>query len=196
MRPTSAALTSAFGWRRIDGREDFHSGNDYATPYGSPAYASAAGSVAFVGPLNRYGLTVVLKHPATPAPLFTLYGHLSRSLVAKGDRVDEGQEIAKTGDSAGTREDPNARVRRAHLHHEMLTRWPPTGIDQDRIDPAPYLNTAAPELTRAAHRGASTGVLLALGVAAWYYSKKKRRHAPYKRPAQDPPTVPGVRWQE
>jgi murein DD-endopeptidase MepM/ murein hydrolase activator NlpD len=176
MRPTSAALSSAFGWRRIDGRDDYHSGNDYAAPYGSPTYASADGEVIFVGPMNRYGLTVVLRHNASPAPLFTLHGHLSRSLVQEGEIVSQGQEIAKTGDSAGTREDPTARVRRAHLHHELLTRWPPRGIDLDRIDPQPYFTTtpvAAP--TRHAPStavGVSSSALLLAAALYWYTQKK------------------------
>ena len=196
-RPTAAPLTSAFGWRRLNNRDDFHSGNDYATPYGSPVDASASGTVIAVGPINRYGLAVVVRHEATPAPLFTLYGHLSAALVTKGQIVQEGETIAESGDSAGSREDPNARTTRPHLHHELLTQWPPRGVDLDRIDPQPYITSApAPTPRRSAIARSTTaggGALLMLLAAYWYTTKRKRRSVT-KRPALDPPTQPGNRW--
>lgn len=199
LRPTTARLSSAYGWRTIAGRRDYHTGNDYAAPYGSPVYASAAGTVIASELINRYGLAVVVRHDAVPRPLFTLYGHLAQSLVTKGQIVDEGEEIAKSGDSAGTREDPDARTSAPHLHHELLTKWPPAGVDLDRIDPQPYMRGAvsapAARVTRTAGSAGFLAILLALG---YYYtrSKKKRRFVADRRPAQDPPTVPGDRWLE
>lgn len=193
-RPTDAPISSAWGWRTVQGSRNFHSGIDFARRdiEGAPVSASAAGTVIGVYPppeLQRYGLAIVIKHDATPAPLYTLYAHLQSAHVSEGERVQEGQTIATVGDTAGTRENPDARTGRPHLHFEFLTKWPPTGIDLDRIDPTPYLTPyEGAALERHARAGIGGGLLL-LGAALWYLrNRQEKRRRQGVHPADARPT--------
>jgi murein DD-endopeptidase MepM/ murein hydrolase activator NlpD len=85
-----------------------HAGLDLAVPVGSDVRASGGGFVGATGNDSAYGLFVMLRHPDGYE---TMYGHLSRVLVAPGDRVREGQVIALTGNSG--------RSTAPHLHFEV-----------------------------------------------------------------------------
>lgn len=194
-RPTEGRISSHFGWRTIRGVANFHSGNDYRARRGAPVNASAPGTVISVGMINRYGIAIVLRHEATPAPLYTLYGHLERALVPEGAIVNAGQQIATVGDTAGTRDDPNARTEAPHLHHELLTRWPPRGIDQDRIDPAPYLTPYERDATATTRAAVGSGAILLLAGLYWYTRRSKKTRRPGVHPAAAGPTdASGSQW--
>ncbi len=77
----------------------FHSGVDIAASLGSAVLAAADGEVVFSGQLRGYGLTVILSHDAG---LATLYAHNQKNLVREGQRVKQGQVIARVGDSGRT----------------------------------------------------------------------------------------------
>ncbi len=85
-----------------------HAGLDLAVPVGSDVRASGGGRVGQTGSDSAYGLFVMLLHPDGYQ---TMYGHLSRVLVRRGDRVREGQVIALTGNSG--------RSTAPHLHFEV-----------------------------------------------------------------------------
>jgi len=85
-----------------------HAGLDLAVPVGSDVRASGGGLVGQTGSDSAYGLFVMLRHPDGYE---TMYGHLSRVLVQRGDRVREGQVIALTGNSG--------RSTAPHLHFEV-----------------------------------------------------------------------------
>lgn len=82
--------------------EEFFPGIDLAAPEGSEVIAPAAGAVVFVGRakakavsrLARFGNLVVLRHG--PAGV-TLYGHLGRVDVRRGERVRRGQRLGTVG---------------------------------------------------------------------------------------------------
>lgn len=178
--PVPSKIGSPFGWRRIDGHDDLHTGIDFAARAGTPVVAALEGTVRIVaapGEWQRYGRIVVLEHPGSPRALFTLYAHLASSSVRQGEHVAAGQPIATVGDTAGTRAEPDKRTRAPHLHFELLTKWPPSEIDKDRIDPSPYFEAGpvprVPELPRKA--GAGLGVLALL--FAWAWAKKSAGHA-------------------
>jgi ribosomal 50S subunit-recycling heat shock protein len=84
---------------------DGHNGYDFAISY-QPVLAAAAGIVEFAGwnvadTAAGYGQMVIIDHRNGYA---TLYGHLSKLEVRKGDRVRAGKEIAisgTTGNSTG-----------------------------------------------------------------------------------------------
>jgi murein DD-endopeptidase MepM/ murein hydrolase activator NlpD len=84
------------------GQEEFFSGLDLAAPEGSAVVAPAQGRVVFAGRLRReraprlwqFGNLVVIAHGPETA---TLYGHLSRIEVRRGDRVRRGQRIGAVG---------------------------------------------------------------------------------------------------
>ena len=86
-----------------------HSGADYGAPTGTPVYAIANGTVVqtSTGYTSGWGNIVKIKHFARRkggTSLFSIYGHLSRLLVADGQFVSRGDVIGligNTGDSSG-----------------------------------------------------------------------------------------------
>ena len=85
-----------------------HTGVDYATPTGTPVRSVGDGIVSFAGWQNGYGNVVQVQHNASQA---TLYAHLSRVLVARGQRVGQADRIGLSG-STGWATGP-------HLHFEF-----------------------------------------------------------------------------
>ncbi len=75
---------------------DFHNGLDFADKTGTPIYAGGAGTVIGVGDCGQYayGKWVAIDHGNG---LVTLYGHMSKQKVSKGDSVNQGQQIGLMG---------------------------------------------------------------------------------------------------
>jgi murein DD-endopeptidase MepM/ murein hydrolase activator NlpD len=71
-----------------------HLGIDYAAPTGTPVQAAAHGVVTHAGWMGGYGQTVKLRHANG---FETLYGHLSRIHVGRGQRVTQGTCIGLVG---------------------------------------------------------------------------------------------------
>ena len=88
--------------------EELHPGIDLAVPEGSDVRAAGGGTVEAAGNDSSYGLFVLLRHPAGYE---TMYGHLSRVLVSRGDDVRAGQVIALSGNTG--------RSTAPHLHFEI-----------------------------------------------------------------------------
>ncbi len=88
--------------------EELHPGIDLAVPEGSDVRASGGGTVEAAGNDSSYGMYVLLRHPAGYE---TMYGHLSRVLVSRGDAVRAGQVIALSGNTG--------RSTAPHLHFEV-----------------------------------------------------------------------------
>lgn len=107
--PVRGPINSGFGARRsLGGRGDVHTGVDIGARAGTPVRAPARGIVAFVGWQNGYGRTIVLEHGHR---VQSLYGHLSKFVVKRGQRVEQGTIIGLTGNS-GHSSGP-------HLHYEV-----------------------------------------------------------------------------
>ncbi len=108
--PTKGRLSSRFGRRRSPwtGKSQFHSGIDIANRQGTPVYASGDAVVEFAGIKGGNGKTIVLKHGQG---ITTLYGHLSKIYVKKGDRVRKNQKIANLGNTG--------KSTNSHLHYEV-----------------------------------------------------------------------------
>jgi murein DD-endopeptidase MepM/ murein hydrolase activator NlpD len=127
-----------FGSRDGGGRPTHH-GDDYQNLLGTPVLAVAQGVVEYAGPdstimfgpqFDFYGNVVVIRHPFSDAdgkPIFSLYGHLSKILVATGKAVKLGETIGLVG-AAGV-------AVGAHLHLEVRTG-----------DPHDYTSVRNPEL--------------------------------------------------
>lgn len=128
-----ARLVSPYGVRASG---NLHSGVDLAAPEGTPVRSVLPGRVVLAAPsgqLDNYGNVVVVQH----APgFFSLYAHLAALSVGAGELVDQGAEVGRVGRTAGTRDDPwrMFATSNAHLHLEFLERWPPRGVDVDRVD--------------------------------------------------------------
>ena len=121
--PTKGWLSSRFGRRRSPWTKkmEFHNGLDIANRRGTPVYASGNGVVKFAGQSNGSGKSVVINHGQG---ITTLYGHLSKIHVKKGERVKKNQKIANVG-STGKSTNP-------HLHYEVRISGTP-------IDPRRHL---------------------------------------------------------
>ncbi|HVR61596.1 MAG TPA: peptidoglycan DD-metalloendopeptidase family protein [Polyangia bacterium] len=117
-------VTSGFGPRihPIDGGSKYHTGIDLRAPEGSPILAAESGVVKNAGQRGGYGNAVEIDHGGG---LTTLYGHASELLVTPGEKVKEGQAIARAG-STGHATGP-------HLHFEVR-------VDDRPVDPTRALN--------------------------------------------------------
>lgn len=98
-----------------------HSGLDFAGPYKSPIYATAAGKVVHAGRRGPYGNLVEIDHGHG---FKTRYGHLYRVKVTRGQQVEFGQLVGLLG-STGRSTGP-------HIHYEV---W----FEGKVRDPDPFL---------------------------------------------------------
>jgi murein DD-endopeptidase MepM/ murein hydrolase activator NlpD len=94
-----------------------HLGVDFGAPTGTPVRSVGDAVVSFAGVQNGYGNVVQLQHSGNR---MTVYAHLSRIDVRKGQRVDQGQRIGAVG-STGWATGP-------HLHFEFR-------INGSQVDP-------------------------------------------------------------
>jgi murein hydrolase activator len=79
------------------GTVTFNSGIDIAAPMGTDVHAAAKGRVDMVSEdFGSYGEMIILNHGDG---YYTLYAHLSASLVGKGQDVASGQVIGRVGDT-------------------------------------------------------------------------------------------------
>lgn len=115
--------TSNFGARvdPFNRRLAFHSGIDFAGPYGTPVHAPMEGKVAFAGWRGAYGRFVEIDHGNG---IKTRYAHLASISVKTGDRVEFRETIGKLGSSG--------RSTGPHLHYEV---W----VDGKVQNPAKFL---------------------------------------------------------
>lgn len=102
--PGSKRVSSHFGKRG----SSHHDGVDIAAKRGTSIIASAKGVVSFVGYMRGYGKTVIVKHKNGH---HTVYAHTNKYFVSKGQKVSQGEVIAKVG-STGRSSGP-------HLHFEI-----------------------------------------------------------------------------
>jgi len=102
--PARGRITSGFGRRW--GKN--HNGIDIALPTGTPVKAADGGTVTFSGRQGTYGYLVIIDHGAGYT---SYYGHNSKNLVSKGDKVHKGQTIALSGNTG--------RTTGPHLHFEV-----------------------------------------------------------------------------
>ena len=107
---TDGYLNSRFGYRKdpFTGKSRFHYGQDFAVNTGTPIYAPADGVVKFSGREGGFGKVIKLDHGMGYR---TIYAHLSKISVKRGQKIDRGQLIGKSGNS-GRSDGP-------HLHYEI-----------------------------------------------------------------------------
>jgi murein DD-endopeptidase MepM/ murein hydrolase activator NlpD len=104
-------ISSHFGIRNdpFNGGLAHHGGVDFASKYGAPIKSVASGVVTFAGHRSGYGNLVEINHGNGYA---TRYGHCAEILVAAGDLIKKGQEVALVG-STGRSTGP-------HVHFEVV----------------------------------------------------------------------------
>lgn len=116
--PADGIFTSGFGARWGTN----HNGIDIANAIGTPIRAVTNGTVIESGPASGFGLWVRIQQDDGT---IGVYGHVDQSLVAAGQAVRAGDQIATMG-NRGQSTGP-------HLHYEV---WQAGGA---KIDPAPWL---------------------------------------------------------
>jgi septal ring factor EnvC (AmiA/AmiB activator) len=96
--PVEARVAETFG-RVVDSEfqtETFRKGIEFRTEIGDAVYSVGDGLVRFAGWFRGYGKIVILDHGDD---YFTVSGHLDEIEVAVGDRVREGDRIARAGET-------------------------------------------------------------------------------------------------
>lgn len=106
-----------------------HLGTDFAAPTGTAVRTVGDGVVEFAGVQNGFGNVIYVKHRSEHV---TVYAHLSRIDVKKGQSVEQGQTIGAVG-STGWATGP-------HLHFEFRVN----GTQQDPMTIAKSSEAAAP----------------------------------------------------
>lgn len=121
--PTRGEVVAQFG-KQVHpryGTSTRNNGIDIRASRDSPVVAVGDGAVVYSDRFLGYGEIVLLDHKGG---FYTLYAHLSESLVRVGDEVKEGDLIARVGES-GSLEGPL-------LHFELR-------VDGKPVDPLPWL---------------------------------------------------------
>ncbi len=124
MRPIKGGRDSGrFGLKRILNKQkrNPHSGMDIAAPTGRSIRATESGTVLYVGHLFFTGKVVYLDHGNGA---LSLYAHLSKFNVKKGQKVKRGETIGKVGSTG--------RVTGPHLHWSVY-------LNGNTVDPALFL---------------------------------------------------------
>ncbi len=120
--PVRGKISSGFGSRAdpFTGVRRFHNGLDIVNSPGTPIMAAMVGTVEDVGFNNNYGYYVILRHTGYQ----TLYGHLSRFVVHRGQKVQQGEKIGELG-TTGYSTGP-------HLHFSIFRNG-------EAVDPLSFL---------------------------------------------------------
>jgi murein DD-endopeptidase MepM/ murein hydrolase activator NlpD len=110
-------MTSSYSIRRfhpVSKRYRAHTGIDYGAATGTAILATANGRVTFSGRKSGYGKLMIVQHANGYQ---TYYGHCSRLLKKPGQRVEQGQVIARVGQT-GLATGP-------HVHYEVRVNGKP-----------------------------------------------------------------------
>lgn len=121
--PASSRISSPYGTRKdpFTGERVTHTGIDIPAAKGSSILAAADGTVTMATTNGGFGLCVKIDHGGG---VLTLYGHCSKLLVKKGQKVKKGDLIAQVGTTG--------RSTGNHLHFEVR-------INNKHTSPMPYL---------------------------------------------------------
>ncbi len=122
--PVKGSVTSKFGPRisPFTGKKAFHSGVDIGARTGKKVLASAAGSVVAAAYDARMGNVIRLGHGYG---IETVYGHLSKRLVKRGQKVKRGDVIGLVGSTGRFSTGP-------HLHYQIV-------VNKKIVNPLQYI---------------------------------------------------------
>lgn len=123
IKPVNTRITDTYGNRSnpfTNRGSEFHKGIDFAGDTGTSIKATGDGVVTFAGWQSGYGKVLIISHGYG---ITTLYGHNSKLLVEKGDKVKKGQIVSKMGSTG--------RSTGSHLHYEVR-------VNGKIVNPAKY----------------------------------------------------------
>ncbi|MDV7136842.1 M23 family metallopeptidase [Williamsia muralis] len=123
--PTTGTVTSGYGARWGTS----HDGLDIANTIGTPVISTTDGVVIESGPANGFGLWIRVRQDDGT---IGIYGHINETLVAAGQQVSAGEQIATVG-NRGYSTGP-------HLHYEV---WAEDGT---KLDPVQWLGNRGVEV--------------------------------------------------
>jgi murein DD-endopeptidase MepM/ murein hydrolase activator NlpD len=116
-------ISSGFGWRKnpFTDKREFHAGIDIVGPKGTKIIAPACGVVITKGYDRWLGNYLVLQHTEE---IKTIYGHLNKIPVNKGDRVKRGDLLGFIGNTGMSTS--------RHLHYGVI-------VNNRAVDPMQYI---------------------------------------------------------
>jgi murein DD-endopeptidase MepM/ murein hydrolase activator NlpD len=122
LMPVDNIVTSHFGAQRVyNGKlESAHKGTDFRAAVGLPIKAPSRGVVGLAKELYLTGFTVILDHGYG---MYSIYGHMSKLSVKKGEKVKPGQELGLAG--------ATGRASGPHLHWGMV-------LQNVKVDPVVF----------------------------------------------------------
>ncbi len=158
-RPVPGKVTSRFGHRSDpkNGKNAFHSGVDLRGRSGDKVIATADGVVTKASWNGGYGKYIEIDHGNGYT---TKFGHMSKLLVKRGEKVTRGQKIGTVGNTG--------RSTGSHLHYEICLYDKP-------VNPAKFMYTK--KLTQAS------------GIAQLNPTKTKKLKHLLVVEKQQPPTI-------
>lgn len=117
--PAHGPITGLFGLKRLYNNQPRppHSGLDIGAPENTPVHTIAKGEVVATNDYFFTGNTVIVDHGMG---VFSLYAHLKRIDVKKGDVLNQGQQVGIVGQTG--------RATGPHLHWSMV-------MNQTLVDP-------------------------------------------------------------
>lgn len=124
IRPTDIGwVSSRFGMRNdpFTGKGRFHHGLDFSVPTGTDIRVTGDGVIVMVQQQRGLGKVIKVDHGNS---VVTVYAHLDRMDVKKGDTVIRGQVIGKSGNTG--------RSTAPHLHYEIR-------VQGRSVNPVPYI---------------------------------------------------------
>lgn len=156
MPTPSRTITSRYGYRSSFRRN--HYGLDVKVYTGDTIYAAFNGKVRIVSyDRGGYGYYIVMRHPNG---LETVYGHLSKQLVAENDVVRSGEPIGlggSTGRSTGAHLHFETRFLGEAINPELMFDFPNQDVIADTYTwHADGSNSAPSEWRNGASEGAAT----------------------------------------
>ena len=115
-------FSSGFGYRKdpFSKKRKLHEGHDFSGKIGSEVLCTANGTVRSSKWNGSFGNYIEIDHGNG---YVTVFGHLSKRLVKKGDKVERGEIIGKLGNTG--------RSTAPHLHYEIK-------YNKKRIDPSDF----------------------------------------------------------